>query len=147
MKDKILLVVLSIVLPLLSYGSHPSDAVMSVYESLTKEQQAMNPEISIGVFEENQWLVMVDLTPLANWGHEVTYYYLPKNGNDFTILKTEVHNFPPEIPLTKMFTHPTPNYSPIFNSEVPKRDVPSAENQYAIIISGGICDTLNERRY
>lgn len=145
--QKLLLFAITFLLPFISYGSNASDAVISIYESLTKEEQDKNPEISIGITEDNLWLVMVDLNPEANWGHEVTYYFLPRTGTDNTILRTEIHDFPPQIPLTKMFTHPASNSSPMLSAEVPVRNVPVAQNQYAIILSGGINDSMNYPRY
>ncbi len=62
-----------------AYVVSEQDAYNAVVKNLGVSAQNCN--ISIGEPNSTQWLVFVDPTPTANWGHECYYYCIDKNNS------------------------------------------------------------------
>lgn len=146
----LLLLLLIAALPAWTRLTTRTETCQKVIESLTPEQQAQNPQISFGTIDQNTFVVMVDPTPTANWKHKVKHYFLPREieGDETYIISMEDHDLPPETYMSVMPNYGRdPNWNSYVDINVPKRDVPLASHQYAVILSGGINHYSNHPRY
>lgn len=150
---------LTVLLLCLIAGSTTSFAYVvseqDAYEAVVKNLgvSARNCDISIGEPNSTQWLVFVDPTPTANWGHECYYYYIDKNKSLPTTLSRTIQQFPPHIEMETMSTvKEAPSAGNLaFNGfiipDIPEPSSYDNTKTYAVIISGGINKDANNNRY
>ncbi len=134
-----------------AYVVSEQDAYNAVVKNLGVSAQNCN--ISIGEPNSTQWLVFVDPSPSANWGHECYYYYIDKNKSLPSALTKTIQQFPPKLEMKTMseVNEKPDNGNLAFNGFIiPNIPAPTAydnTNTYAIIISGGIDKYSNNNRY
>lgn len=121
-------------------------------------KQPINSRDTIEIFGElpinasnTSWFFFIDVVPDANWAHDCIYVFVDyKSGNVDTIHRL----MPPKrlddmIILNRVIPLMEDDSTLLFDipaSSVPK-NVSTHENEYAIIISGGCSQNLNNERY
>lgn len=102
-------------------------------------------QLYIGEKTNHEYLVVVDLHPKANWGHDCLYYDISVSNTtgDINVIDVRSEQYlPNDIYLDKWSSQKkriiTPADAPVFVKEnVPQRVISPSTNNYAVIISGG----------
>lgn len=99
------------------------------------------------------WCVFVNDSPLANWGHSCTYYFVGANTDS---ISTVIHQFPPKLDIfsaIKVTTYDNAFESPIIKQNYAKdisnfnpKDINNSQ-KFAVIINGGVDKNMNHIRY
>ena len=117
------------------------DIIPASFSIKTMSNDVISPKFS-------SWMFFLDEDPYQNWGHPAKFIFVDQNGQ-YEII---AHNYPPslssmDILIEKKIDIPAYKYKITEKSKVSPKNITTANNEYAVIISGGWNKENNYERY
>lgn len=129
-----------------------NDVEVSCYEKVIPAKSKIKTIISdVDTPSFDSWFFFIDDKPFANWEHPCRYAFVNINDGDVEFVEKKM---PPMLSMERIVTH-TPKESNIALQDLAKiveakssqTTTVSANNDYAVIISGGLNKEYNYERY
>ncbi len=130
------------------FNGHTEGKIIYAKKELIAKRQKLEEIREIYTPKSASWFFFVDLMPYQSWGHPCQYIFVDCKTGEIKSIKSD---FPPNLgDMDIIYVEKTPEKGKLFDFSKPllkSTRVASTNNDYAVIISGGMDKYNNYERY